>query len=55
MSDIHSVEEAYEHLTEVLNYLDEHEEYIRLDENSVVGKTANVVWENPESGWIIEI
>jgi hypothetical protein len=54
MSNIHSIEEAYDHLAEVLNYLDEHGENVKLDENSAVGETANVVWEGPESGWVIE-
>lgn len=55
MSDIHSVEEAYEHLAEVLNYLDEHGENVRLDKNSATGKTSNVIWSDPNTGWVIEV
>lgn len=46
MSDLHSIEEAYEAIADAMNYLKEHGERTWPNEGVIEGNSYLVVWSN---------
>lgn len=53
MSDIHSVEEAYEKIAEAMNYLREHREVPWFNDDYLRGRSASVHYSNPKQGFYV--
>lgn len=58
LSNIHSIEEAYEHVAEALNYLEEHGQNVVGPEGSfddsmilVIGEDSKIIWNRNAKAW----